>query len=245
MDSTSEEDEFKNAFEQEYLDESQAVYKERYDNIPPGGKIDRLERGRYAVSTALYKYFVKPHQKLTQSQRRDLVSLIESAQDERAIQSYLTKEKFILTRKIHPAHHAQLCIPKPKLGSQYAPDFLIAGLDSGGLWWYGVELETPKVAMFRKDGDPTSKLSHALRQIEDWRSWLRKNISYAQTTLGFTDIDADLPCYIIIGKRQNEVLDEDTLHDRRREVQKRDKAGLFLHHYEWLLDDHATLIKVK
>lgn len=157
---------------------------------------------------------------------------------------FLTDNPFVLTCKINPAHHGQICIPKPKLGNQLEPDYLIAGLDSAGFWWYGVELENPNCRMFTKAGEESNELKHALRQIDDWRDWLRNNISYAQNTLGFMHIDAELPCYVIIGKRENEILDESILVQRQREVMKRDKNGLFLHHYEWLIDEHRTIVEV-
>jgi len=188
---------------------------------------------------------VEPHQKLSNEKRRELATIIKSAKDERPLQKFLRENPFVLTEKISPAHHGQICIPKPNLGGLLHPDFLIAGLDSAGFWWYGVELENPNYHMFTKAGDPTKELSHAIRQIEDWRNWLTKNIGYAQDELGYMHIDADLPCYVLIGKRDEEILDKETLLIRQRSVMKRDKDVLFLHHFEWLLDDMPILVRVK
>ena len=232
--------------EEKHLDESEAVYEGKYQNyLASAEDVKRLARAEKALGTALSKYCVAPHQSVSEEKIKGFARIIRQASDERVIQRFLSSNPFFLTRKIHPAYHDQVCISKPKLGCQYEPDFLIAGQDSGGLWWYGVELESPKAAMFTRGGENTQKLSHAVRQIENWRGWLQTNISYARDTMGYTDIDSDLPCYIIIGRRENEVLDEDKLHQRRREVQKRDKCGLFLHHYEWLLDDQPTRVAME
>ena len=233
--------------EQKYMDESVAAYNEKHKHMTHEQLITRHEEthGKTAKWQKIARYEVKPHQKMTDETKKVLGRLIASAEDEGELQRFIEKHKYILTGKASPAHHGQICIPKPNLGGKLHPDFLIAGLDSAGFWWYGVELENPRYRMFTKKADPTKELSHALRQIEDWRSWLTQNISYAQDELGFLQIDADLPCYIVIGRRNNEVLDAETLQKRQRAVMKRDKDQLLLHHYEWFLDDYPTLVEGK
>jgi hypothetical protein len=225
-----------------YLDESEAVYDDKYRNLSMNENIDRQERGVEAVQTKLRKYFVKPHQKMTPEETNDLQKLVQTSKDERAIHLFLKGNPFILTSKIHPAHHAQICISKPKLGAEFEPDFLMAGLDSAGLWWYGVELENPNKAMFTKAGEITAELNHALRQIDDWRRWLRENLDYLRREHGYEDIDGELPCYVVIGRRDTEVLDSESLLKRQREIMKKDKSGLFLHHYDWLLNTRPTIV---
>lgn len=222
---------------QRRLDESEQVYEERYQRLlsRPKDAIARHDRGRSAARGGLKPYWVTPHQKPSPSDVAELRRLIMTAGTERPIHEFLERRPHFLTGNIQPAHHGQFCISKPRLGAELVPDFFAAGLDSGGLWWYGVELENPNESMFQKDGDLSAALSHALRQIEDWRSWLRDNIAYAQQQLGLVDIDADLPCYVIIGRRGTERLANSKLSARRRAVQKRDKSGLILHHYEWLV----------
>ncbi len=196
-------------------------------------------------ASKLAHYFVQPHQKMTSGMRKGLADLIASSSKESGIQKFTEKYPYVITEKIYPAHHGQLCIPKPNLGGQLHPDFLIAGLDSAGWWWYGVELENPKYKMFTNSGDPSKELSHAMRQITDWRQWLIDNIGFARDTLGYIQIDGDLPCYILIGRRDNEELDGIQLQRQQRGIMKRDKDSLFLHHYEWLLDESPTLINIK
>ena len=185
IDDFSNEDEF----EEKYLDESEAAYYKKYKSLTAKELHDRsIESHRDSRTlSSLYKklgeYMVKPHQKLSNEKRQELATIIVSAGDERPIQKFIKENPFVLTEKIEPAHHGQICIPKPNLGGLLHPDFLITGKDSAGFWWYGVELESPKYHMFTKAGDPTKEHSHAIRQIEDWREWLKKNIGYAQDTL--------------------------------------------------------------
>jgi hypothetical protein len=234
-------------FDDIYRDESEAAYFEKYERLTK-----KQLTNRYAEShedtpqlRKLHKYVVEPHQKLSNEKRQELATMIRSARDERPLQKFFKDNPFVLTSKIEPAHHGQICIPKPNLGGQLHPDFLIAGKDSAGFWWYGVELENPNYHMFTKEGNYTKELSIAMHQIENWRDWLTKNIAYAQDELGYMHIDGDLPCYILIGRRDEEVLDKERLLKRQRSVMKRDKDVLFLHHFEWLLDDNPILVRVK
>lgn len=241
------EEQFNKSLKEHYIDETQAIYHKRYKKLSHKDQIDRYVEShknpkRWKV---LRNYYVQPHQTIPEEKKNELVSIIMEANDERPIQDFLTQNPYFLTRGINPAHHAKICIPKPKLGSELCPDFLIAGLDSAGFSWFGVELESPKYKMFTQKGEETKEFKHGLKQFDDWRSWLTDNIAYAQKTLGFTQIDADLPCFLFIGRRKNEVLDEEELLKRRRAVTKRDKRGLFIHHYEWLLDPQLTIVKVK
>lgn len=61
--------------------------------------------------------------------------------------------------------------------------------------------------MFTKTGDPSRQLTHAIRQIQDWRAWVASNQAYASRTrrdngLGLQDISPNLPGLILIGRRQ-------------------------------------------
>lgn len=233
--------------EEYYVDETQAIYDKRYKKLPEGELTDRcIETHDHPERwKKLWKYYIEPHQEVSQEQKNELASVIRTAKDERIIQDFLKKNPYLVTRGIHPAHHGKICIPKPRLGGQLEPDFFIAGLDSAGFSWYGVELESPEYKIFTKEGEETKELKHAIRQIQEWRYWLTDNIAFAQNTLGFMHIDANLPCFVFIGRRENEVLDDEVLLKRRRAVKNGDKYGLFRHHYEWLLDVPLTPVKVK
>lgn len=217
--------------------ESEEVYWKRYQALSLEELSDRYDISHNpSIWKKLKQYSVDPHGLIAPDKLSDLCHIIRTACHEEPIMDFLRDNPRLLTRKITPAHHGSLCIPKPRLGSQFIPDFLIAGLDSAGWWWYGVELESPTKRMFRKNKDLSSTLSHAIRQIEDWRSWLQQHISYAQKELGFVQIDADLPCIVIIGRRENETLEMSSLQRRVRDVMRRDNCGLMIHHYEWLLE---------
>lgn len=86
--------------------------------------------------------------------------------------------------------------------------------------------------MFTKNGDPTARLTHAIRQIEDWRDWLTRNASYAVRDLGLPDIRPDLPGLVLIGRRAS--VDPATNSLRRQMAVTR---KIQIHTYEFLLDN--------
>lgn len=75
--------------------------------------------------------------------------------------------------------HGRWVVPGFRLGSEYICDFIIGEKSSVGYEWQVVELENPHTTMFNKNGDPSKALTHAIRQITDWRSWLERNQNYA------------------------------------------------------------------
>ncbi|HEU0099110.1 MAG TPA: Shedu anti-phage system protein SduA domain-containing protein [Allosphingosinicella sp.] len=67
------------------------------------------------------------------------------------------------------------------LGNQHVTDFAFVRDDSPGLRWHFIEIERPNDRLFTKAGDPTARLSHALRQLHDWHNWFINNRDYVAT----------------------------------------------------------------
>ena len=88
--------------------------------------------------------------------------------------------------------------------------------------------------MFTKKGNPTKALTHAIRQIQDWRAWLKRNYDYASRErnkrgLGLVDIDSNIPGLILIGRRNS--IDPSTHELRRQMVQD---LNIKIHTYDTL-----------
>jgi hypothetical protein len=64
-----------------------------------------------------------------------------------------------------------------------------------------VELESPTERPLTRPGRPSRPLNQALGQIRDWRSWLRRNIAYAESELGFHGLSAESRAVVVIGRR--------------------------------------------
>ncbi len=164
---------------------------------------------------------------------------IDQAQVEEDIQRFLTDHKQFLIQHLSGGH-GRYVMPKPRLGIQAVPDYLLAELSSMGIRWHGIELESPRVRSSRKDGQPTQELTHAIQQVTDWREWLTQNIDYARRPsseggLSLVGIDGNISATILIGRRQD-------FHPRfnafrRQTVQER---NLSIRTYDWLIDESQS-----
>ena len=46
-----------------------------------------------------------------------------------------------------------------------------------------IEIERADIPLFTKSGDPSAQLTHAIRQVQDWKNWVKKNRSYFHSVL--------------------------------------------------------------
>ena len=159
---------------------------------------------------------------------------LDSANGEGEMQNYLEQNPLLLIQYLGGGH-GRWVVPHKRLGAEHVTDFIIGERDSMGFHWTAVELESPKDKVFNKNGDFSAKTNHAIRQISDWRSWLKKNQNYAsrprsEQGLGLKDIDPDLPGLIIISREKD--VDPST-QERRR--QQSNQLNIRIHTYDWLL----------
>jgi hypothetical protein len=130
----------------------------------------------------------------------DFGRVLADAPDERPLQTCLASFP-VLLGPLAPPGGTTWCLDRPRLGSEFVPDFLLASITSVGFRWAMVELESPNEKALTKAGLPAKKLAEALKQTRDWRTWLTDNVAYARSELGLKDIEADCPAYVVIGRR--------------------------------------------
>ena len=87
-------------------------------------------------------------------------TLIDAA-NESPIQTFLAGHQNLLTCFLLPGREAW-CWDRPRLGSEWIPDFLLCTRNSTGFEWVMVELESPAVRPLTQTGLPASKLNQAL-----------------------------------------------------------------------------------
>lgn len=163
-----------------------------------------------------------------------LLNALNGAKREEDIQQFLQSNPQFLIQHLGGGH-GRWVLPKQKLGAEHITDFVIAERHSFGFGWQAVELESPLRPMFNKNGDPSQHLNHAIRQITDWRAWLKSNQAYASRPktdggLGLTDIDSNLRGLILIGRRA--AIDPETNARRRQLVQD---LNIEIHSFDYLL----------
>lgn len=126
--------------------------------------------------------------------------VLADAKDERPLQTLFASQPSLLG-PLAPAGGNFWCLDRPRFGAELIPDFLLASITSVGFKWAMIELESPNERALTRAGLPANKLAEAQKQIRDWRAWLTDNTPYARDQLGLTDIDANCPAYIFIGRR--------------------------------------------
>lgn len=149
--------------------------------------------------------------KRTHATRDEFLGLkkcLSESKGERDVQSFLEKHPHLLACGAGSSIPSLSVIPQKRLGSECIPDFLMAGGTTWGMVWAAVELKSPQALAFNKKGDPSKDLTHAIRQVLNWRAWLKRNQNYADREvdkggLGLFDIDPDIPGVIYIGRRSN------------------------------------------
>jgi len=126
--------------------------------------------------------------------------LLDSDPREQIVQAFLEVHPEILKRWTGASAIKQRFLTKVSFHS-FVTDFVIGEWRSTiNRWeWTLIEIERPRHRLFTKNGDPTSELSHALRQITDWRVWVQSNLHFARTIL--PDIIPLCKVGIIIGRR--------------------------------------------
>jgi hypothetical protein len=132
---------------------------------------------------------------------------------------------------------SRFVVPRPNLGGKLIPDFLIADVDSGGINWVLVELETPGSGVTLKGDSLLEKHSRkGVSQVIDWRRWIENNLDVARRSrrdggLGLPNISSRSKGLVLVGRRARL---GDNASDVRRPIS--DDQRIDVHTYDFLLD---------
>lgn len=215
--------------------EMSGAHPSEFDQIVEGQvNHHRVNYQRERIARELDEYSVR-WDRITPEDVASLQELLDSDPDEAPMHRFLEDNpKFLI--QVLTGGHGRYFISKPRLGSQYVPDFLIGDQTSMGIEWYAVEIESPRKKVYRKDGNFRSELNQAINQIKDWRNWLTNRIADArdpkeQDGLGLIGIDGRVPGLILIGRRDEY---PDRYNTRRRQARQDDRIAI--HSYDRLLE---------
>jgi len=172
-----------------------------------------------------------------------LRQVLKEAKVEEDLQKFLTENSIFLVQHLGGGH-GRYVIPKPRLGAQLIPDFLIAEMSSIGIEWHGVELESPFARMFTSSGQPSHLVTQAIQQVVEWRAWLESNLNYARNRkseggLGLIGITPDLPATILMGRRDQEF--SSYFNAFRRQIKSR--QNIEIHTYDWLAEQAEIRVR--
>jgi hypothetical protein len=66
-------------------------------------------------------------------------------------------------------------ISRFELGSDYQIDFVVATDEAScGIDFNLIEIELPQTPPYTRSGNPSARLSHAIQQILDWKTWIKR-----------------------------------------------------------------------
>lgn len=87
---------------------------------------------------------------------------LNDAADEGPVQTFLASHSHLLTCLLPPGRDVW-CWDRPRLGSEFVPDFLLCTRNSTGFEWVMVELESPTVVPLLQNGLPGAKLCESVK----------------------------------------------------------------------------------
>ncbi len=165
----------------------------------------------------------------------ELEDVIDRAADEKPVQRFLEQRPYLITSLL--GGKERFCLPQKSLGGKYIPDFVIGDVDSLGIRWVLVELETPQCGIYLKDGSALDKYARkGVDQVTHWRDWLLNNIGLAQRPrakhgLGLPDISSQAEGLVLVGRRAKRPKTTDAV---RKEL--RHRSNIRVHSYDWFLE---------
>ena len=162
--------------------------------------------------------------------RARLRAYLNAAISEAPLQRFLEQNPLVLVRYL-AGGHTRWVIPGLRLGSRFAPDFVIGEQHASRSRWTLVELESPSVKLFTSDGDVSRALGHAVGRIRSWRGWLHDHERYAREHLNLAHVTGNAQALILIGRRAR-LRPEDV--QRRRDLEAVHKVAIRT--YDWLVD---------
>lgn len=102
------------------------------------------------------------------------LKLLETLKDN----TFLFYELYSRKRGIQPVFR------EVNFGGGLRCDFAWLNDNSDGPEWVLVEIEKPKLKLFKKDNEPTQQLNHALEQVKSWRRYFNENHSERRRIFG-------------------------------------------------------------
>lgn len=173
--------------------------------------------------------------RLTRDDVDTLRAVIERANDEKVIQALVERRPQLLTALLGAS--MKFCVPRVRLGTAYVTDFLIADVDSRGIRWVLVELETPHSAVTLQTSNELDRFARkGVSQVKEWREWLANNLHTARRFrrddgLGLPDIRSESDGLVLVGRRQLLLDNSSAIRHRLREETRIDVRT-----YDWWLE---------
>lgn len=102
--------------------------------------------------------------------------LLDTEKGERKVVQFLAKHPQLLYHYfINPRGHCQYVLTEVSLGGDFYMDAVVLNGYSGAWEGYFIEFEPVADKVFNKDRTPSARTKGAIKQIADWREYMRLN----------------------------------------------------------------------
>jgi hypothetical protein len=113
-----------------------------------------------------------------------LEKILRSCPGERTIAAYLHRHPHLVYWSFSPlGGHDRYVLTEFPLGSRFKVDMVVINSHSGAWIVDFIELEPVNDRVFNRDRTPSRQLAIAIRQIDDWRTYVRANESQVRADL--------------------------------------------------------------
>lgn len=179
----------------------------------------------------------------------DFRSLIDQKVAEAQIQTFLEMNPFLLPGigRFHHGPYEGIIVTKLMLGDDFQSDFAYVSCNSQSLCVTGVEIESPRKVLFRKDGSFHRDYVDARQQITDWLFWAHHNVREALDKwhplfrrIRLREYHIQFRGVLVFGRR-TEFEDNRKRHERWAAESKALQSDLCAMTYDRLLDCHAVM----
>jgi hypothetical protein len=203
----------------------------------------RARTGEWSASKEQELRAYKVSSALTSENITQLEAVIESATDEKPIQQFIETCPQVLTALL--GGKSRFCLPRVSLGGKYTADFFIGDVDSLGIRWILVELESPESNVTLKTmNDLDEHARRGVSQVREWREWLQNNLDLARRSkrrdgLGLVDIRPGSEGLVLVGRRTRLLEKAESVRNAIRE-----ESGIRVHTYDWLVEQITGVLRV-
>lgn len=109
-------------------------------------------------------------------------NLLATSTGEQEVTAFLRKyPRALYWTFCSPGGHDCYAFGEFPLGSQYKTDFILLNSYSGAWEAYFIELEPVDDPVFTKNRTPTKRVTTAIRQVDDWRDYVSRNLDYLRS----------------------------------------------------------------
>jgi len=153
--------------------------------------------------------------------RKKYVEYLNRARSETEMHYFFETNPIVLPGlyDLHNGPVGEVVISKLQLSNEYETDFAFISVDSATAQITLIEIESPRMQVFRESDDLfTSDFNRALQQIRDWTLWVHQNSSYVKDL--FREI-----YFKSVFQHQRVVSRVIVVAGRRKDVQRNSRRG--------------------